>query len=63
MLCRSQQDVGTLSWPFTRELIQVGQACDWDLHNERLRRMAFSMGAGRTNFQIEYSMIQDSQNT
>ena len=44
---RNRQDLGRSCWPFTRELIQVGQSCHCDCGNGRLRQMAFSLGAGR----------------
>ena len=49
------EDVGTLSWPFVREIIQTGEHCRWDVRDKDLRELAYQMarGPGETKSSLE----------
>ena len=57
-------DLGTITWAFTRELIQTGLACDFDCSNTELRELAFQMahGPGETKSCLEntFGYLQDT---
>ena len=57
-------DIGVLSWPWTRELIQYGESVGWDCSDSELRDMAYlqSGGPSETKSTLEnvFGWLRDS---